>query len=52
MPLIDTSRILNNLVVLAVLGWVFFMVYSKMDKDKVKALVDNIKGMFKGKEEK
>ena len=52
MPLIDGSRVMNNVIVLGVLAWVFFMIYSKMDKAQVKTLIDNIKGMFSRKEEK
>ena len=51
MPLINPTRIFNNLITLAILAWIFFMIYSKMDREKVKSLVGNIKGMFGKKEE-
>ena len=52
MPLIDTTRIINNLIVLAVLFGIGFMIYSKMDKEQVKATMEGIKRLFSGKEEK
>ena len=52
MTLIDPTRIINNLVVLGVLAWIFFMIYSAMDKEKVKSTIESIKGLFGRKEEK
>ena len=52
MPLIDPARIFNNLIVLGVLGWIFFMIYLKLDKEKVKSTMEGIKGLFSRKEEK
>ena len=52
MPLIDPSRIINNLIVLGVLLGIGFMIYSRMDKEKVKATVASLKNLFGSKEEK
>ncbi len=52
MPLIDPTRIINNLTVLGVLLGIGFMIYSRMDKEKVKSTIDGIKKLFGGKEEK
>jgi len=46
MPFIDPTRILNNLVVLAILLFIFIMIYSKIDKEKLKEIKEAIKGMF------
>ena len=51
MPLLSMSRVGNNLIALAVLAWVFFMIYSKMDKQKTRDTIDKIKGLFGGKKE-
>ena len=51
MPLIDGARILNNLIVLFVLAWVFFLIWSKMDKEKTGALMDSLKKLFGKKED-
>ena len=51
MPLLDPARILNNLIALGVVGWIFFMIYSKMDKGKVKDTMERLKGLFGGKKE-
>ncbi len=48
MSLIDPTRIMNNLIVLGVLFAIGFMVYSKMDREKVKATIDGIKKLFGG----
>jgi len=52
MPLINPTRIINNLIVLGVVTWIFFMVYTKMDKEKIRETIDGIKNMFGKKEEK
>ena len=52
MALIDPTRIFNNLIVLGVLAWVFIMIYSKLDKERVRATMEAIKNMFGSKEEK
>lgn len=51
MPLIDPSRIFNNLVALGVIFGIGFMIYSKMDKEKVKSTIEGLKGLFGGKKE-
>lgn len=51
MSLIDPSRIFNNLVALAVIAWIFFMIYSKMDKARVRDTIERLKGLFGGKKE-
>lgn len=51
MPLIDPTRIINNLIVLGVLGGIFFLIYSKLDKEQVKNVIDGIKRLFGKKEE-
>ncbi len=51
MALIDPSRILNNLIVLAALLGIGFLVYSKMDKEKVKSTIDGFKKLFGGSRE-
>lgn len=52
MPLLDMSRVGNNLIVLAILFGISFMIYSKMDREKVKATIEGIKNLFGKKEEK
>ena len=51
MPLLDATRVFNNLIALGVIGWIFFMIYSKMDKEKVKDTMERLKGLFGGKKE-
>jgi len=51
MPLISLSRVGNNLIVLGVLLGIGFMIYSKMDKEKVRSTIDGIKRLFGGKKE-
>lgn len=51
MSLIDPARIMNNLIALGIIAWVFFMIYSKMDKARVKDTVDRLKNLFGGKKE-
>ena len=51
MALIDPTRILNNLIALAVVLAIFFMIYSKMDKEKVKDTIERIKNLFGKKED-
>lgn len=46
MPLIDPTRILNNLIVLGVLFWIFFLVWSKIDPLRRQSIVETIKGFF------
>ena len=50
MPLLDASKVLQSLIALAVIVWVFFMIYSKMDKERVRDTIERIKGLFGGKE--
>lgn len=51
MPLIDPSRVLNNLIVFGILLWIGFLIYSKMDKAKVYSAIESLKKMFGNKEE-
>ena len=51
MPLLNISRVGNNLIALAVIAWIFFMIYARMDKAKVKDTIDKLKGLFGGKKE-
>ena len=51
MTLINPTRIMNNLIVLGVLGWIFFMIYTKMDKEKVKDTWEKLSNLFGGKKE-
>ena len=51
MPLIDPTRILNNLTALAVIFGIGFLIYSKLDKESVKSTIEGIKGLFSKKEE-
>jgi len=51
MPLIDPTRIINNLIVLGVLLGIGFMVYSRMDKARVKDTIEKLRGLFGGKKE-
>ena len=51
MPLIDPTRILNNLIALAAVGAIFFMIWSKMDKEKTRDTIEGIKKLFGGKKE-
>lgn len=49
MPLINPTRILNNLLVLGILAGIGFMIYSKMNKDKIQSVKEKIQGwMGKG----
>jgi len=52
MPLIDPARIINNLTALGVILGIGFMIYSKMDKERVKETIEGIKNLFGSKEEK
>ena len=51
MQLINPTRIFNNLIALAVIGWIFFMIWTKLDQEKVKGTIEGIKKLFRGKEE-
>jgi len=51
MPLIDPTRVLNNLIVLGILLGLGLMIYFKMEKDKREALSEFIKKMLGSKEE-
>lgn len=50
MPLINLSRVINNVIVLVIMGWFAFMLWSKINKEKVKGLIDGITNLFGGKE--
>ena len=51
MPLLNISRVGNNLIAFGVIAWIFFMIYTKMDKEKVRDTMDKLKGLFGGKKE-
>ena len=51
MSLLNITRIINNLIVLGVVGWIFFMIYTKMDKEKVKDTWERLSKLFGGKKE-
>lgn len=46
MSLIDPTRIVNNFIALGVIAWIFFMIYSKMDKEKTKDTINKLKNLF------
>ena len=45
------SRVVNNLIAFGVIAWVFFMIYSQMNKARARDTMDRIKGLFGGKKE-
>ena len=51
MPLINPTRILDNLLVLGIILWIGFMIYSKMDKTQVHNAIERIKGWIGNKGE-
>jgi len=51
MPLLDPTRIINNIIVLVILGGIFFMIWNKLDQEKVKSTIEGIKKLFGKKEE-
>ena len=51
MSIIDPTRVINNLIALFIVGWVFFLIYSKIDKERTKETWDNLKNLFGGKKE-
>ena len=51
MPLIDFTRVVNNLIVLGVLVGIGFMIWSRMDKGRTRETIDGIKRLFGGKKE-
>ncbi len=51
MPLIDLSRVGNNLIVLAILLGIAFMIYSQVNSARARGTLDRIKGLFGGKKE-
>lgn len=51
MPLINPSSILSNVLVLGIIFWIGFMIYSKMDKLQVHNAMEKIKGWIGRKEE-
>ena len=51
MSLLDISRVGNNLLAFAVVAWILFMIYTKMDKAKVKDTIERLKNLFGGKKE-
>lgn len=46
MPLFNASRAWNNLLTLIILSIFLFIIYSKLDKEKVRDTIDNIKAWF------
>ncbi len=51
MSIIDPVRVLNNLIALGVIAGIGFMIWSKMDKEKTRNTIGNIKKLFGGKKE-
>jgi len=51
MPLIDPARVVQNVIGLFVILAIFFMVYSKMDKEQLRRTIGAIKRLFGRKEE-
>jgi len=51
MPLINLTRVTNNLVALAIILGIGIMIYAKMDKEQLRRTIEAIKGLFKRKEE-
>ena len=49
--LIEPSNLLSNLLVMGIIFWIGFMVYSKMDKQQVHNTIERIKGWIGNKEE-
>lgn len=52
MPILNVTRVFNNLIVLGVLVWIGVMIYSKMDREKLRAMGESLSKMFGGREEK
>lgn len=48
MPLINPSNVLSNLLVVVIIAWVGFLVYSRMDKDKIHSAWEKIGGWMGG----
>lgn len=51
MPILDISRVGNNLIAFGILAGIFFMIWSKMDKEKTRHTIEGIKKLFGGKKE-
>ncbi len=51
MPILSLSRVGNNLIVLGILAGIFYMIYTKMDKEKTRNTIEGIKKLFGGKKE-
>ncbi len=51
MPLLDLTRVVDNLLVLAILFIIGFMIYTKMGSEKAKGTMERLKGLFRGKKE-
>ncbi len=50
MPLLDMTRVVDNILVLVILFIVGFMIYTKIDREKAKDTMERLKGLFKRKE--
>lgn len=51
MPILDISRVGNNLIAFGILAGIFFMIWSKMDKEKTRHTIEGFKRLFGGKKE-
>ena len=51
MPLLDISRVGNNLIAFGILAGIFFLIWSKMDKEKTRHTIDGFKKLFGGNKE-
>ena len=51
MSLIDPAKVVQNLIALGILFWVGFLIYSKMDREKLKSTTERLKKLFGGKDE-
>ena len=49
MPLINASRVINNLLVLAILFGIGLLIYSKLDKNQIRHIINSIGGLFERK---
>ncbi len=51
MSLINPSIVLNNFVALGVIVGIGFMMWSRMDKERTREIIEGIKRLFGKKEE-
>ena len=48
MALINPAMVVQNVIALAAIAMIAFLIYSKMDKAKAKATIDGLKRLFGG----